>query len=345
MMSTQGASVESIRAAIKELAARRDLDESEAYAVADAIMQGLVTPAQIAALLVALRMKGETASEITGFARAMRRHARRVCVDSESLVDTCGTGGDASGTFNISTTCAFVAAGAGVRIAKHGNRSVTSRCGSAELLEALGVSDKGEPEAAQRSIEETGIAFLFAPLYHGATRHAVGPRREIAIRSIFNIVGPLTNPAATKRQLMGVFDPTLTETLARVLQRLGSTHCMVVHGEDGLDEITLGGRTRISELRNDTIRTFDLDPNDLGFERRSLDEVRGGDPEENAAITLEVLKGRSGAPREIVLLNSGAAIYVAGVAESIQAGVEAARQSIDTGQALERLETLRRRAL
>jgi len=343
MVSKQNSKSEQIQSAIRHLVAKRDLDETEAHDVADAIMQGLVTPAQISAILVALRMKGETESEITGFARAMRQHARRVNVDADSVIDTCGTGGDASGTFNISTTCAFVAAGAGVRVAKHGNRSVTSRCGSAELLEALGVDDKGEPEDAQRSIEETGIAFLFAPLYHAATRHAVGPRREISIRSIFNIVGPLTNPAAAKRQLMGVFDPALTETLARVLQRLGSTHCMVVHGEDGLDEITLGGRRRIKEISNGNIHTFDFDPAELGFARRGMDDIRGGDPEENAAITLDILQGRPGAPREIVVLNAGAAIYIAGQADSVGAGVDAARESIDSGQALRLLEVLRRR--
>ncbi len=323
--------------AIRVLAGGRNLEEKQAYAVACSIMEDAASPAQIGALLVALRMKGETVAEITGFARAMREKADRVPVDADSVVDTCGTGGDGMGTFNVSTACAFVAAGAGVRVAKHGNRSVSGRCGSADVLEALGVNGHPGPEEAAGCIDRLGLAFLFAPLYHKATRHAVAPRREIGVRSIFNIVGPLTNPAGARRQLVGVYDASLTEPAANVLRRLGSIHCMVVHGSDGLDEITLGGTTQVSELRNGRVRTYQLEPRDLGFRRRSSDEVRGGDAAANARIIRRVLEGEEGARREIVLLNASAVIYVAGCVDSLAAGVEAATRSIDSGQALARL--------
>ncbi|MCP3980704.1 MAG: anthranilate phosphoribosyltransferase [bacterium] len=332
-----------VATAVGEVVLRRDLSESRAYDVASAIMEGLATPAQIAALLIGLRMKGETVEEIAGFVRAMRDKVDRVPVAAESVVDTCGTGGDGLGTFNISTVVAFVAAGAGCRVAKHGNRSVSSKCGSSEVLEALGVEPEVGPEEAARSIEEIGISFLFAPRYHQATRHAVGPRREIGVRSIFNIIGPLTNPALAERQLMGIFKPELTEPACRVLQRLGSTHCMVVHGSDGLDELTLSGPTRVSELRDGAVASYDLDPRELGFELRATSDYRGGDPATNARIALEILEGREGAPRDIVLLNAGAVCYVSGLAPDVAGGVELAREALDSGAALAKLEALRER--
>ncbi|MEE9296388.1 MAG: anthranilate phosphoribosyltransferase, partial [Phycisphaerae bacterium] len=245
-----------IQTAIREIVEGRDLAEEDVFQVAVSIMDGEAEPCQIAALLVAMRMKGETVEEITGFVRAMRAKVIPVPVAVEGLIDTCGTGGDGAGTFNISTVSAFVAAGAGCKVAKHGNRSVSSRCGSAEVLEALGVEIEETPERTARLIEEIGMGFLFAPMYHKATRHAVVPRRAIGVRSIFNIVGPLTHPAGARRQVIGVFDAALTEPLAHVLQRVGSEHCMVLHGQDGLDEITLDGPTRVTELKDGTIRTW-----------------------------------------------------------------------------------------
>ncbi len=332
-----------IRQAIADVVAGRDLAEDRAHAVAGSMMTGEATPAQIAALLVALRMKGETVDEITGFARAMREKARTIPGDTDGVIDTCGTGGDGSGTFNISTVSAFVVAGAGVAVAKHGNRSVSSKCGSAELLEQLGVPVDADADQAARNLKTAGFAFLFAPLYHEATRHAVGPRREIGVRSLFNLVGPLTNPAGARRQLMGVFDGAFTEPLAQVLGRLGSVHCMVVHGSDGLDEITLSGPTLVSEFRDGTLRSYDLDPREFGFELRGLDEVQGATPSTNARIAEEILAGEPGAPREIVLLNAGAAIHVGGAAASIAEGIAAARRSIDSGAALRRLRILQGR--
>lgn len=330
-----------IQEAIGALVNGESLAEPQAFAVATAIMDGRATPAQIAALLVAMRMKGETVDEITGFVSAMREKAASLPIDGDSLVDTCGTGGDSRGTFNISTVSAFVAAGAGCKIAKHGNRSVSSRCGSSEVLEELGIDTEMAPAETARCIERFGIGFLSAPQYHKATRHAVGPRREIGVRSIFNIIGPLTHPGGARRQLLGVFDGNLTEPLAHVLLRLGSTHCMVVHGEDGLDEITLTAPTRVSELRDGQVRTYSISPTDLGFESVAPEALHGGDPRTNARIALEVLGGKPGPARNVVLVNAGAAVYVAGRANDVGEGIAAAVESIDTGKALEALENLR----
>ena len=250
------------------------LDEDQAATVAHEIMAGNATPAQIAALLVALRVKGETVDEIAGFVRAMRAGATPAPARSDNLVDTCGTGGDSSGTFNISTVSALVAAGAGCKVAKHGNRSISSSCGSADVLQSLGVNVEMPPEAAARCIDEIGVGFLFAPQYHPGARHAAGPRREIGTRTIFNVLGPLLNPAGARRQLMGVYDANLTDPIAQVLRRLGSTHCLVVHGEDGLDEITLAARTHVAELKDGAVCSRTISPEEFGFKRRELTALR-----------------------------------------------------------------------
>jgi len=327
--------------AIRAVIDGRDLTETDAFAVASRIMAGELTTSQIAGLLVALRMKGETVPEITGFARAMRERATMIDLPGDDLVDTCGTGGDGVGTFNISTVAAIVAAGAGCKVAKHGNRSISSRCGSAEVLEHLGVSIDLAPAQTARCITEIGVGFLYAPQYHQATRHAVVPRKEIGVRTIFNTLGPLTNPAGAKRQLLGVYDQRLTEPMARVLQRLGTLHCMVVHGHDGLDEITLSGDTRVTELRDGVVRTFDLDPATLGFDSAGLDELSGGDPAVNAQIATDILRGDTGPKRDVVVLNSAAVLYVGGRAGSLEDGVQAARDAIDSGRAMAKLDVLR----
>ncbi len=330
-----------IKKAIQEVIESRDLTQGAAYEVASQIMSGQVTDAQIAALLISMRFKGETIDEITGFARAMRQKAIAVNCVSIDLVDTCGTGGDRSGTFNVSTLSGIVAAGAGCKVAKHGNRSVSSQCGSADLFMELGVKIDMPPERVGRCIDEHGIGFLFAPNHHHAMKYAIGPRREIGVRTIFNILGPLTNPAGAKRQLIGVFDGRLTEAMASVLRKMGSEHVLVVHGEDGLDEITLTSPTKVTELKNNQIHNFTLSPEDFGLMKVSLDAIRGGDPSINARIALDVLQGKSGAPRDMVLLNAGAVIYLGGKAASIREGVNVAAEAIDSGAAFEKLESLR----
>ena len=328
--------VEAIQLAI----AGQHLGEGQAAAVATEIMAGKATPAQIAALLVALRAKGESVEEITGFVRAMRLGAVPAPARSDNLVDTCGTGGDRSGTFNISTVSGFVAAGAGCKVAKHGNRSISSSCGSADVLQSLGVNIEMSPEDSAGCIDEIGVGFLFAPQYHPGARHAAGPRREIGVRTVFNMLGPLLNPAGARRQLMGVYDRSLTEPVAQVLQRLGSVHCLVVHGEDGLDEITLAGRTFVTELRNDALRSFTVCPGDFGIADAELDTLRGGDAQANARIVREVLDGEPGPTRDVVLLNAGASIYAGGRADSIGEGIQRAAESIDSGSARAKLEAL-----
>ena len=329
-----------LRRAIRLVVDGCHLEEERAHGAASRIMAGEATPAQIAALLVALRMKGETLGEIVAFARAMREQARPIRL-SRDAIDTCGTGGDGAGTFNVSTVAAFVAAGAGCHVAKHGNRAVSSRCGSADLLEALGVDIAVGASVAAEQIDELGVGFLFAQHYHGAARHAAGPRSEIAIRSIFNIVGPLANPARVRRQLVGVFESRLTETVARALGRLGAVHALVVHGEDGLDEITLDGTTRVTELFHGRLSTYSIDPRTFGLARCASTRLAGGTAAENAGVCLDVLSGRPGPARDVVLLNAGAAIYVAGRATSLADGLARARESIDTGRARGRLEALR----
>ena len=329
-----------IKTAISKVIEGKSLSFEEMTQVATEIMEGNTTDAQIGALLVALHLKGETVDEITGFARAMRSKVTKIPCQKNRLVDTCGTGGDKSGTFNVSTVSAFVASGAGCRVAKHGNRSITSQCGSADLFKALNVNVEIPAEKMGECIDQNGIGFLFAPLLHPAMKYAIGPRREIGVRTIFNILGPLTNPAGAKRQLMGVFQNSLTVTLASVLQQLGSEHVMVVHGEDGLDEITITGKTYISESRNGEIRNYTISPEDFGLKSASLNDIKGGSPEDNVRIAQEILSGKEGAPLDIVSLNAGAVIYVAGKADSIQDGIVMARESIQSGAAMRKLEAL-----
>lgn len=331
-----------IQEAIGCLVDGKDLSQDEAYEIATEIMNGKTTDAQIGAFLISLRLKGETIDEITGFVKAMREKAIAVSCPKDFLVDTCGTGGDRSGTFNVSTLSGFVAAGAGCRIAKHGNRSVSSHCGSADLFVELGIKIDITPEQISQCITENGIGFLFAPLLHKAMKYAIGPRREIGARTIFNILGPLTNPAGAKRQLLGVYSPSLTEPLADTLKRLGSEHVMVVHGEDGLDEITITSGTQITELIDGKTKNYTIAPEDFGLKRSSIEAIQGGDPVRNAEIALRILNGESGPNRDMVLLNAGAAIYVAGKAKTIQDGIRLAAESIDSGKAMEKLNTLKK---
>jgi anthranilate phosphoribosyltransferase len=319
------------------------LEVDDAEAVMQQIMDGEATEAQIGAYLMALRMKGETTDEITGSARAMRNAAHKVPTNVDSdLLDTCGTGGDKSGSFNISTTVAFVAAGAGIPVAKHGNRAASSKCGSADVLAELGVNIDLSPEQVGRCVDEIGIGFLYAVKLHPAMRHAVGPRRQMGIRTIFNILGPLTNPAGAQRQLLGVFAADLTDLLAHVLRELGTKSAMVVNGYGGLDELTVTGPNRISYLQEDgTIEHLDIDPTDLGFHLASINDLKGDDAPTNAAILRGVLDGSErGAKRDVVLLNAGAAIMAAGKVSSIKDGVRRARDVIDSGKAVEKLDQL-----
>ncbi len=327
--------------AIQRLVEGEDLDETQTAAVVRRIMTGRATPAQIGGFLIALRMKGETVDEITAAARVMRELVTTVPVDVPHLVDTCGTGGDRSGTFNVSTTAAFVAAAAGAHVAKHGNRSVSSASGSADVLEAAGVRLDLSPEQVAECVREVGIGFMFAPRHHGAMRHAIGPRREMGVRTIFNLLGPLTNPAGADCQVVGVFADEWRRPLAEVLRRLGGRHVLVVHAEDGLDEISIASPTRISELRDGRIEERVFSPEDAGLARRDgLGEVAAATVDESLALMRSVLEGRRGAARDIVLLNAGAAIHVAGLSESLEAGVARAAEAIDDGSARARLEAL-----
>ena len=331
----------SIKEAILKLTHREDLTRAEANAAMTDIMSGIATPAQIGGYLLALRLKGETVDEITGSAEAMREVAHRAPVMATHVIDTCGTGGDASNTFNISTTVAFVAAGAGIPVAKHGNRSVTSRSGSADVLGALGVNLQLTPEQVGQCVDEVGIGFLFAPNFHPAMRHAIGPRRELGVRTIFNILGPLTNPAGARRQLMGVFSGDLTATLANVLKELGSERVFVVHGAGGLDELSTLGINTISELHNGTVHTYTLDPTELGLATITAEAIRGGDPDENAAITRAILGGGgTSAQREIVMLNAAAALVAGDIAPDLASGVQRAAEILDSGEGLRRLDAL-----
>jgi anthranilate synthase/phosphoribosyltransferase len=324
-----------LQPAIATLLQSADLSEQDAEAVMTLIMHGQATPAQIGAFLTALRMKGETVAEITGCARAMRRSAVAVRPRRpDLLVDTCGTGGDGAASFNISTAAAFVVAGAGQPVAKHGNRSVSSRCGSADVMEALGVRIDLPADLVAACIDEVGIGFLFAPLLHPAMKHAIGPRRELGVRTIFNLLGPLTNPAGARAQVLGVYDPALTETLAHVLAGLGSQSAFVVHGAGGLDELTTLGPNRISRLNNGQVETGTLDPADLGLARARAAELRGGDADENAGIIRGILSGEiRGAPRDVVALNAAAALVAADRADSFSEGLRLAAHSIDSGAA------------
>ncbi len=331
-----------IKDALDKVISGVDLSREEAAGVMDTIMSGEATPAQISAFITGLRLKGETVPEISGCARIMRKKARTIRTPAaRTVVDTCGTGGDKSNTFNISTAAALIAAGAGITVAKHGNRSVSSRCGSADVLRELGVNLMASPEVLEKCLEEIGIAFLFAPLLHAAMKHAIGPRREIGIRTIFNILGPLSNPAGATVQLLGVYSEALTETLARVLADLGSERAWVVHGGDGLDEITLTTGTVVSELKDGEVRTFQFSPEQVGLALCRPDELKGGEPAENARIILAILEGKHGPRADVAVLNAGAVIMLGGGADDLSAGIEKARTSIDSGQAMKKLERLK----
>jgi len=330
-----------IKESINMLINNINLSETETAECMSEIMEGRATDAQIGAFLTALRIKGETIDEITGAARIMREKAARIKAP-EGVLDTCGTGGDMSHTFNVSTTVAIVVAAAGIPVAKHGNRSVSSKSGSADVLEALGIKIDLQPEKVEKCLFETGFGFLFAPLFHPAMKFAIGPRREMGIRTIFNILGPITNPASAKRQILGVFSSNLTETLAAVLGNLGAEDAMVVHGEDGLDEITITDGTRVSRFSKGKVETQYLSPEDFGLDRGRREDLLGGDKEENAKIFLEILRGEKGPKRDIVLINSAAAITVAGKTDDLRIALETAKEAIDSGKALKKLEAVKK---
>lgn len=328
--------------ALNQLLTREDLSFDTMLAVMQQVMGGELTPAQIAALLVALRMKGETVEEISAAATVMRSLSTKVEIpDQTYLVDTCGTGGDGIQTFNVSTACAFVAAAAGAKVAKHGGRSVSSTCGSADVLEVLGVDVNRTPAQVADSVNAIGIGFMFAPNHHSAMKYAAPVRRELGVRTIFNLLGPLTNPASAKRQVMGVFDKHLTTKLAHVLQHLGAEHVLVVHGEDGMDEISFSGDTFVAELKNGKIHEYTLNPAHFGLPHHDLSQIQVENAEQSKAIILDVLNGKPGAARDIVLLNAGAAIYVSGIVDSLAAGVKKAAEVIDNGAALAKLAALK----
>ena len=317
-----------------------NLNEMQMSEMITEIFSGTITDAQIGAFMAALATKGETFEELAGAAQAMRKKAVRIQTIAPTVIDTCGTGGDGAQTFNISTITAFVVAGCGVTVAKHGNRSISSRCGSADLLEALGVKLDTDPEITEEAVREIGIGFLFAPLYHGAMRYAAKARKEVGLRSIFNMLGPLTNPAAANCQLLGVYAPELTEMFAQALKLLGTKRAFVVHGHDGLDEISVCAPTRISELKNDQINTYDMTPEDFFGKPANPQELVGGDPDENAQIAKKILAGEKGARRDVVALNAAAALVAAGKADNFKEGIRIAKTAIDTGAAAEKLEAL-----
>ncbi len=329
-----------IKEAIAKVVDSQNLSMNETENVMKEIMGGEATSAQIASFITALRIKGETSEEIAGCARIMQEHALQVNPKRTDVVDTCGTGGDASGTFNISTTVAFVAAGAGLGVAKHGNRSITSKCGSADLMEALGVKITLAPEQVAQCVDEVGIGFCFAPAFHPAMKYATPVRQEIALRTVFNVLGPLANPARAKRQLIGVYNENLTEVLADVLRALKSERAFVVHGADGLDELSTTGINRVSELKDGQVTTYKLDPQELGLVKTSLNDLLGGTLEENAVITRNILNGESGPKRDIVLLNAAAILVAGGKADNLKEGLDVAAGSIDNGTALKKIDDL-----
>ncbi len=328
-----------VKETLEQVTSRLDLQENEAYGVMHAIMDGQWTPAQIAGLLVALKMKGETIDEIAGFVRAMREKAARISAPSD-VIDTCGTGGDGTHTFNISTAAAIVAAAAGVAVAKHGNRSVSSKCGSADVLQELGVNIDLSPSQTEACLNAIGIAFLFAPTFHASMKHAVAPRREMGIRTIFNILGPMSNPAGANRQVIGAFNLETAEKMIRVLQKLGSEHVLVVHSEDGLDEISINGPTHVHELKDTNILEYTISPEEMGLSRHSLEAIRGDDPATNAKFMHDIFDRSDGAKRDITVLNAGAAIYVAGKSSSLRDGVTMAAETIRSGAAKRKLVEL-----
>ena len=324
---------------INKLTSNHNLTEEEMYAAMDLIMNGKISDAQLAAFIVALKMKGETVEEISAAVQVMREKSSKLNAVSPYLIDTCGTGGDIHNTFNISTAAAFVAAGAGAVVAKHGNRAVTSKCGSADVLKTLGVNIDIPIEKVEDCIKETGIGFLFAPIFHFAMKYAAGVRKELGIRTIFNILGPMTNPAGATQQIIGVFSLDFAEKMASVLARLGTKHALLFCG-DGLDEISIMGTTRIAEVKNGKVNKYGITPEDFNLPSATLQEIAGGDLEENARIIRSIFNGEKGAKRDIVLLNAGAAIYTSGKADSHVKGVELAAKSLDSGAAAEKLDQL-----
>lgn len=327
-----------IQQAINAVIERRDLSREQMHSVMQAIMTGEATPAQIGGFLIGLRMKGETIDEITAAAEVMRSLASKVTVSAPHLVDTCGTGGDARKTFNISTASAFVAAAAGAHVAKHGNRSVSSKSGSADLLEAAGANLELNVDQVAQCIEKVGIGFMFAPLHHGAMKYAIGPRREMGVRTVFNVLGPLTNPAGALNQVLGVFDVALVEPLAKVLRQLGSRHVLVVHSEDGMDEISIGAPTKVAELKNGSIDVYLIRPEDFGLHSQDIEQLTVTNASDSLQMIRGVLDNDPGPARDIVALNAGAAIYAAGIAEELQAGVNKALAAIADGSARKKLE-------
>ena len=344
-----------LKQAIHKVVEGLNLSEEEMEAAMDVIMSGQATPAQIGSFITALRLKGETVEEITAAARVMRQKATRIQVDNalinidrdeinldlETIVDTCGTGGDATNTFNVSTTTAFVVAGCGLRVAKHGNRSVSSLCGSADVIEKLGVNLDVPPAVVEKCLNEVGIGFLYAPALHGAMKYAIGPRREIGIRTIFNILGPLTNPAGANVQVLGVYNRELTPVLAEVLGKLGSRSAFVVYGEGSFDEISITGKTQVSELKDGQVSTYTIEPEDFGLPHANEHDILGGNAQQNADIVLSVLQGEPGARRNMVLLNAAAALVAAGQAADFQDGITQAAEAIDAGRAMEKLEGMK----
>lgn len=329
-----------IQDAIHTLIDKQDLTKHEAYECVMEIMAGKATDAMIASFLTALRMKGETIPEIAGCALAMREMATKINTHHQHVIDTCGTGGDGLGTFNISTAAAIVAASAGAKVAKHGNRAISSKSGSADVLKALGVNIEASKEKTERCLNEIGIAFLFAPLLHGAMKYATPVRRELGIRTVFNILGPLTNPAGAKRQVLGVYRTTLTEILAHVLKDLGSERALVVHGVGGMDEISTIGETKITEIKNGEVSTYSITPESVGVPRTEISQLAGGDAVSNAEITRSILSGKKSPHRDITILNAGAALYVAGISDSINDGVRLSAEAIDSGQSKKKLQEL-----
>ena len=329
-----------MQSAIKAVTEKRDLTAEEMTETMRLIMTGEATPAQIGGFLIGLRMKGETIDEITAAAGVMRELASKVEVDKNHLVDTCGTGGDSSGSFNISTASAIVVAAAGGKVAKHGNRSVSSKSGSADVLETAGVNLEISPERVAQCVDEIGVGFMFAPLHHSAMKHAIGPRREMAVRTIFNVLGPLTNPAGAPNQVLGVFSKELVEPLAHVLQRLGSEHVLVVHAEDGMDEISIASPTFVAELKNGEVKTYTVQPDDFGMARADLEQIRAKDSAHSLEIIKSVFDNTDGPAKDIVCLNAGAAIYVAGLTDSLAEGINEAKVVIASGSVTEKLAQL-----
>ncbi len=329
-----------MQSAIRAVTEGRDLGRDEMQQVMQLIMTGEATQAQIGGFLIGLRMKGETVDEIAAAASVMRELATRVPVSGEHVVDTCGTGGDVAGTFNISTTSAFVVAAAGGKVAKHGNRSISSKSGSADVLEAAGVNLDLTPEQVAQCVEQVGVGFMFAPRHHGAMKHAIGPRKEMGVRTIFNVLGPLTNPAGAPNQVIGVFSKQWVEPLAQVLKQLGSRHVLVVHAYDGMDEISIGEATYVAELKDGDVSTYTIEPEDYGMERRDISTLAVDGAEASLAVVKQVLSGEQGPARDIVALNAGAAIYAAGLARDLTEGVTKAQAAIDSGKAREKLDAL-----